>query len=104
VTVSAVGRMSEFKKALADLSGVPAGRLTAAELWNGRVYKMLDDETSMSEIGKNDHLYCYEMIAQDLEVKDGLLPMAVFHQKIIRDPHYEPRWSHSKYYTFHTMT
>lgn len=79
-TISTMGRIADLKKAVQDLSGVPAKRMIVADVWHNRIYRFLEDDGAISEIRSNDKIYVYEVPALD-DMKDPI-PVQVLFQKV----------------------
>jgi len=59
--VAKLGRISELKEAVSTLLEIPSKRLVFGEVWTGKLYRMLDDDEGVSDIGPKDKIFAYEL-------------------------------------------
>jgi len=96
--VSKVGRVYDLKKALSQLSGVSLRRLVVGDVWSHRIYRFLDDDSSISEIRINDTVYAFEVPGFDDYRPGEAIPIQLIQQHLEKNPHHDPHYSHSREY------
>jgi len=95
-TVSKVGRVSDLKSSLEKLVNVPSKRMVVGDVWNNRIYRFLEDDTGISEIRSNDLIFVYEVPSLDEHKAGECVPMQIIHQRMERNPHYDPAYAHAR--------
>jgi len=71
VTVNKNGKIADLKDATGVLSGIKASRLAIAEVYTGKIYKVLSPKADVSSIMDNDVIYAFECPLLDPENMPG---------------------------------
>ena len=85
VVTSKVAPLSELRASLSSATGVAAARFVLADVWAHRLYRVLDDDSSVSDIRAADLIYAYELPALDHIKPADVVLAQIVHQKVAPD-------------------
>ena len=94
VVTSKIAPLSELTHSLSLITAIPSHRLVLADVWNHKLYRVLEEDSSVGEIRPSDTIYAYEVVELDgMKAADAML-VQVCHFKVnsgARESLYEAR-------------
>ena len=85
VVTSKVAPLNELRASLSISTGVPAQRFVLADVWANRLYRVLDEDSSVSDIRPADLIYAYELPALDHIKPADVVLAQLIHQRVSPD-------------------
>ena len=82
VVTSKLASLTEFVQSLSLITSVPAGRFVLADVWNHRLFKVLEDDSTVSDIRPGDLIYAYELPELDHIKPQDVLLCQIAHVKV----------------------
>ena len=88
VVTSKFAPISDLVNSLSVITSIPSSRLVLADVWSHKIYSLLDEDSSVSEIRTSDLIFGYEVPElEGMKASDALLVQVVHYKEKRTDPH-----------------
>lgn len=94
-TVSSTGYIRDLVRKLSELSGVSAKKLVVAEVYANKIYRFFSEDSGISDIRANDHIFVYEVPYAD-QLQGDTQPIQVVCQRLEKNSTHDPSYSFSR--------